>query len=166
MNRWLFIILCCALAATLALTGCGDKKKKRKRGGGGEAPAATEGVPADPAAEATGEPAAAAEAEAPAAAVEAEAPAAATIPSVEGVPDYENKGVPSKAVTKAMKHNSKAVKHHGKKRYKKAEVEYLKALTLNPRYEYARYNLACAYALMGQDEKALGLLTQMKCRVG
>ena len=90
------------------------------------------------------------------------ATAPAEVPSVEGVPDYENKAVASKIVTKSQKHNSKAVKHHLKKRYKKAERGYLKALKLNPRYEMARYNLACAYALMGEHDKSLGLLSQLK----
>ena len=121
------------IAVVLALGAMGCGDKKKKRNRGGGS-ASDESAP----------------------------PAAVDMPSVDGVTDYENKSVPSKTVTRSQKHNSKAVKLHKKKKYKRAVKEYRKALKINPRYEMARYNLACAYALMGDDEKALGLLQQLK----
>ena len=88
-----------------------------------------------------------------------EAPA---MTSVDNVPDLVDEKVDSKSVAKAAKHNKKGYRHYRKKRYEKAEQEYLKALALNPGLIKARYNLACVYALMGNHDEALGLLTQLK----
>jgi len=86
----------------------------------------------------------------------------APIISVDGVTDFNLDYVPVKTRTNALKLNSKAVKQHGKKNYVEAIGFYKEALELWPGYIGARYNLACAFALVGDKERGLGLLKQLK----
>jgi len=134
VKNWALTI---ALALALSVGGCGKDKKKRRR-------------------------AASSPASGGAAASSGSASRGAFIASVAGVPDLVDEAVEAKSAAKAERHNKRGYKHYRKKRYEKAETEYLKALTLNPRLIKGRYNLACIYALMGRHDEALGLLGQLK----
>lgn len=65
-------------------------------------------------------------------------------------------------VRKARKHNAKGLKQHGKRRYDRALAEYREAWTANPNHVFARYNAACASALLGRREQALALLSELR----
>jgi hypothetical protein len=134
LKHWALTIL---LALALSAGGCGKDKKKRR--GASSSPASGG-----------------------AAASSGSASRGTFIASVAGVPDLVDEAVDAKSAAKAEKHNKRGYKHYRKKRYEKAEAEYLKALTLNPRLIKGRYNLACLYALMGRHDDALGLLGQLK----
>ena len=143
MNRirianWLVFVAC---AAVLCGCACGGGEDK-----GEEAPAKAE-APAE----------------------KAEEPAAPEgAPSVDGVPDLQAPGIPGsvdvsgKARTRAKAFNRKALKAHKKKKYKDAIKHYKKALEKDPGHVLVRYNLACAFALIGDADKAVGMLGQLK----
>ena len=44
------------------------------------------------------------------------------------------------------------------KKYEQAEKDYLQVLDLDPKNEYALYNLACCYSLWGKTDQALAFL--------
>ncbi|MEL6179781.1 MAG: tetratricopeptide repeat protein [Myxococcota bacterium] len=58
--------------------------------------------------------------------------------------------------------NSKGLKLHKARNYAGASALYIKALEQNPLHIAARYNLACAFALQGDNARAIGLLHQLK----
>lgn len=71
---------------------------------------------------------------------------------------------PSKSKKKskiAKKANSKGLKEHKKKKYGAAIKKYEEALDAVPHYVYAKYNMACAYSLLGDAEASLMHLEEM-----
>lgn len=65
----------------------------------------------------------------------------------------------------ARKLNSSGMRYHNQKNYREAMLKFRSALEQYPGHTYARYNLACGYALTGDAERALGLLEQLKAHV-
>ncbi len=54
--------------------------------------------------------------------------------------------------------NKRGLTHAKAKRYEDAIAAYEQAWTINPNNAYARYNAACAYALMGKSKEAMALI--------
>lgn len=93
---------------------------------------------------------------------------AVVIPSVDGVrdfvapSDFSGKVIQVRDLIQSKKSNNLALKHHRKRRYEKAIENYKQALIHNPGSIVIRYNLACAFALNGQQADALAMLRQLK----
>ncbi len=62
------------------------------------------------------------------------------------------------ASLKAHLENQRALRHHQKQRYREAAEGFEKAVELDPSFDTAVINLACAQALLGNTEQALATL--------
>jgi hypothetical protein len=60
----------------------------------------------------------------------------------------------------ARKHNKTGLKLHLDKRWSDAIPHYRKAIMTDPSHVLARYNLACAYALVGESDFAIQILME------
>jgi len=74
--------------------------------------------------------------------------------------------VPWKQVQRSLAETKAALKLHGRKQYARAVPRYRRAIELDPNQTHARYNAACALALLGEDEAALALLGELAAMGG
>jgi hypothetical protein len=81
---------------------------------------------------------------------------------VEGVPDLDMTMVPPKNYRKSVSNNNKGMKYYKKKDYSKANHYFILSLEEYPGNMLSRFNLACTFALNGNQDKALGILKQLK----
>ncbi len=119
-----------------------------------QAPPAVSGAAPTPAASAVVAP--------PASPGEAPAGLQKRVPLVEGVPALDLTWPTPKRVAESGAANTTGLKAHKKKDYSGAIRAYVDALAKNPANVLARYNLACALALQGDGERALGILAQFQ----
>lgn len=61
-----------------------------------------------------------------------------------------------------LKLNGRVVKEYGKKNFEEVIDYYMSALGLWFGYLFVRYNLVCAYVLIGEKNRSLVLLKQLK----
>ena len=62
--------------------------------------------------------------------------------------------------------NSKGLKHHRKARFLQALQYYRQAWETNPNHIYARYNAACAHAMLGDKPAAMAMIEDLAARGG
>jgi hypothetical protein len=82
--------------------------------------------------------------------------------SVPGVSDLTTYDYGQKQQDEAKRLNSKAMKFYKAKDYPAAIATFIEALEHNPASHWVRFNLACTYALSGEEDKALDLLQQLR----
>lgn len=80
---------------------------------------------------------------------------------VPGVPDLSLAWPSPKAEKAANDENRAGLKLHKKNTHAAIE-RYLAALRHDPSHSFARYNLACAYGLVGDADRAIGVLRQFR----
>jgi hypothetical protein len=85
-----------------------------------------------------------------------------SITEVPGVVGLDLSPVSLERWKKARSLNEKGMRLHKQKKYKEASKVWTEALKADPGYIVARYNLACATALLGEKDKTLRLLRQLR----
>ena len=78
------------------------------------------------------------------------------------VPALSFKAVPPRAKTRARSLNGAGLKLYGRRDYRGAIAKYSEALRLDPGHILARYNLSCAYNLIGEPDTGLALLNEFR----
>ncbi len=96
---------------------------------------------------------------------EKEVSSSPTLCSVPGVPMVDHTPIPRDRWDLAAEINSRGFKLYKKKRLTEAMEKWKQALRLAPGHTFARYNLACGYALTGDGDKAMCLLEHIKAHL-